>query len=399
MARTPDGAAPLDLLQALCEKSVLGQAPGSARRFVLLSIREFAHKRLEARGALVEVARATAEVYVEEAEAWASRVRTTERRRWLDRLARERENLLAVLAWGVEHDPATAVRIALALDQLLFVRGPFDLRRRVLDAAVAVSGECDPGLRARALLARGKSLDDAGDPRGASDDFTLAARLAARVGDTALGAHAQNLLGLLALVERRWAEAQSHQVRAFDGARRAGDLDRAAVVANGLGLLTFGLGSWRDSESCYTEGIALAERLGSHGLEGMLHSNLGWLHRYLGHSEQANADLERALAACRRAGDSLKECSTLMAQGLIALIDDRPGDAAHALAGAHRIAAEAGEPAFRTLAQAALAALASHRDDVELAVDHIATARAILGERRRLDPGEVRAPPGAGSSR
>lgn len=155
----------LDALQSLREKSLLRavDAEQETRFLMYRPILEFGLERwrdapAETRDAL---AARHARHYAEYAWSWAGRMEGPRELEALNRLEAERENIVAAVETAVAaNDAESAARAALGLWELLLVRGPVDLRARVLDAALGLAQ--DAAWQARLLTARARACQEVG---------------------------------------------------------------------------------------------------------------------------------------------------------------------------------------------------------------------------------------------
>jgi predicted ATPase/DNA-binding SARP family transcriptional activator len=143
----------VELLGWLVEKSLVQVEPlaGEHRYRLLETMRQYARERLVEAGEHDELGRRHRQWYV--ALAVAEDPTPTgggSRPGWLER---EHDNLRAALASGLEHDPPTALRLAVALWWFWVARGYFAEGSRWMDAALALQPE-PTELRARALAAQ-----------------------------------------------------------------------------------------------------------------------------------------------------------------------------------------------------------------------------------------------------
>jgi predicted ATPase/DNA-binding SARP family transcriptional activator len=142
----------LELLGWLVEKSLVQVEPmaGEHRYRLLETMRQYARERLAEAGEPDEVGRRHRTWYLALAEAEdPTTTGAGGRPGWLER---DHDNLRAALASALDHDPPTALRLAVALWWFWVARGYFSEGGRWLEAALA--HETEPTeLRARALAA------------------------------------------------------------------------------------------------------------------------------------------------------------------------------------------------------------------------------------------------------
>ncbi len=141
-----------DLLSALVDKSLLQVAmDGELRYHMLETIREFGSDQLVGRGELEAVRRAHARFFADLAREADPRLRTSEQLPWLDRLRRDRDNILAALRFlGDMGEAEQAVRLAANLTWYWTLTGSQGEAATWLAYALDVPGVVDPELRVSA---------------------------------------------------------------------------------------------------------------------------------------------------------------------------------------------------------------------------------------------------------
>ncbi len=260
----PDGP-PLDALADLVERGLVqaDTAAGVSRYRLLESVRHYAADRLEAAGEEETTRRRHLSWAVALAEEAASRLEGTDQRRWFDRLAVERPDLLAALAWAATGAaPDDALRLAAALGRFWEVRGHVGEGRAWLAQALAVAPFASAGVRSRAWVA--------------------AATLAQRQGDVAA------------------ARAAHHE--ALTLARAGGDVAGEASALHGLGLLDALGGDASSARSRYLNSLAIGRQLGAPSIVATALANLGWLSYNQSDLPAARTMLEESLRIQRSEG-------------------------------------------------------------------------------------------------
>ena len=257
----------LDGLTSLIDKSLLRQVsdPDGEPRFLMLStIREYATERLEESGQADDLRRSHAEHFTELASQAAPRLMGDDKRRWLDWLEADRDNLRAAADWAVEHaDAPLALRMVAAMWRFAQMRGYLvEGAERTRRALTLPAEGVDPALRAGALEALGGLYWWMGDFDRCSAAYRECLELRQRIGDKAAIAEAwYNLsfpVGFSALVEHR-----QDLSAAYDAIEEAKRLytelgDRSGLAKAEWAYLTIG---WRD------EDLEMARQHGEKGEE------------------------------------------------------------------------------------------------------------------------------------
>lgn len=149
----------LDGLSSLTDKSLVKSDPaaGDDPRFAMLvTIRDYAHERLDASADLEALARRHALVYLEFVESIAPALTGADGRRAIDRVEVDHDNVRAALEWAVAgNETAIALRFIVATWRFWQRRGHLVEARRRVDAVVAMPGvaEQSDSLQSQAFLA------------------------------------------------------------------------------------------------------------------------------------------------------------------------------------------------------------------------------------------------------
>jgi predicted ATPase/DNA-binding transcriptional LysR family regulator len=279
-------------LESLVDQSViqLATANGSSRYSMLETVRELAAEQLELDPRRDELRRRHAEHFLALAGEARPFARGPREQEWLDRLARDLDNIRAAFGYCIERSEAElGLRLAETLE-FLWVRGErhreglrwferlFDLRARVPE------------------VVRGRALG-------------VAARLALELGDL--------------------PRAKSWHRAGLRSARKAGDDLRTAWALHGLGHVAWQEGKLEEARKRFEESLALFVELGEHGPAGGRLTFLGAVAREQGDLLAARLFLERSRDHYRRAGDVAGVCGATHSLGDIALDE---GDYSEALA-------------------------------------------------------------------
>lgn len=180
----------LDHLASLVDKSLARRgetADGEPRFSMLETIRDYALEKLRDSGRHDEIAERHATWYLDLVERAADAVMGADKRRWLDTLDVEHENLRGAVSWAIETGHAeTAMRFVSALWRFWQMRGYLKEGLERTRAALAMPGAADvPALRARALDAAGGLAYWIGDGDAALDYYEQELALHRELGDRA----------------------------------------------------------------------------------------------------------------------------------------------------------------------------------------------------------------------
>lgn len=177
-----------DGISSLVDKSLVktDESDSSDVRFFMLeTIREYAKEKLDEGDEKHEIGMRHATAYTELAELAAPRLFGQSRRLWLDRLARDYDNLRAAHTWAVSNqDVDLALRLVIAIWRFWHMRGYLQEGKRRVDEALALSGsDQQTPLGARALQAAGGVTHWQADTENQIDFYDRAVALWRQLGD------------------------------------------------------------------------------------------------------------------------------------------------------------------------------------------------------------------------
>ncbi len=187
----------LEGLAALVETSLLRRVDRGGDRFeMLVVIREYASNRLDESGRRPMVEEAHAEAYLALAEEAQQHLLGGERKRWLEALTTDHDNLRAAVAYFVsEGRTDAALRFAFALWRFWQIRGHIYEARRLIDVVLALPGG-EPRWRAKGFEASGGIAWWQGDLPRANAEYREALLIQRGLGDPAELANALYNFGL-----------------------------------------------------------------------------------------------------------------------------------------------------------------------------------------------------------
>ncbi|MCC6793302.1 MAG: tetratricopeptide repeat protein, partial [Thermomicrobiales bacterium] len=255
----------LDAIGSLVDKSLVTVAnddDGESRYGMLETIREYGLERLAAAGEEAAARRAQAEWCLDLAEAAAAVLTGPDRVTLLRRLERELANLRQALSWAeATGETELAYRLVIALAPCWEVQGHLnegvDWARRVLN----MPGDVAPELRGAALNGSALLAFRRGSYERALDGANAALAIAARIGDDALTAGAMVVVGNVAFDRGELDEA----LRCWEGAlarfRDRGDIDGIADTLSKVGLVLTGMGELDRAKPMLEESVALGRAM------------------------------------------------------------------------------------------------------------------------------------------
>jgi DNA-binding CsgD family transcriptional regulator len=213
---------------------------------------------------------------------------------WLRRAKPDLDNFRAALGWGLDRDPAAALRLAGALDPVWYRYGHFAEGRRWLERALAADDEAPPAVRARAVCAAGWLASQETDLPRADALLAMAVARYRDLGDPGSLALALLRQGCVALSLGDLARSRELYEEARARALAAGDRARAATATDSLARVAALTGDAARAaalhEACVAERRQLGDRWGvACGL------------MFLGGVVLSRGDRRRALALYREA--------------------------------------------------------------------------------------------------
>jgi predicted ATPase len=380
---TVPGAPPvLDTLQALRERSLLRDAEeevGEPRLGMLASVREYAGEKLDALGWRPAVAERHARHVLADGERRAEAARSSESAARIDFLSHAAADLHAAYRWLAAADPRGAARMALVLDRLLYLRGPFQRHRALLDDALRlIDGEGNAALRSRCLSARGHAHLVERRPGEAASDFEQALALARASSERGLEAEALRGLGVALRDLGRHPEAARRFSQATDAARMSGDLGLEAQVASSTGTLHRFRGEHEQALSHYQRALALHLERGDPRGEAIVRGNLGHAYAALGRSEEAEREIRAALPVLRAIGDRRSEAILTASLGAALVLRGYHADAGPLYRHALALSRELGDAPMVAVNRAVIAALSALDGHLAEAEQGFAQARVAL---------------------
>jgi non-specific serine/threonine protein kinase len=383
-----DVADVLPVLARLVEKSLVETRDnGLEMRYLLLEpVRQYGHEQLAASGESAELEHRRAHYYMTLAETLEPVVMSARRASAMERLASERDNLRAVLAWSLDAPGASAVTIGLRLAGALGFfwnfRGEVSEGLNWLDPLLERGADADPHVRARALFAAAELGWLAGDVRVARSRAEESAALWRSLGDKRRLAYTLQSLPM-AIDNPRAHESVAESLRLF---REAGDswgaamalaapdlfalLADRALAAQGEARLQQALQCWRElgdawgtaqvlnmlgdlarsrdddvgAAALYKEALILLRGEGLDGTVPSLLHNLGYLSLRRGDVRSARRLFRESLALFRNQADRRGIADCITGLGCVLVSMRQPEQAARLFGLAETLRETTGSP-------------------------------------------------------
>jgi len=289
---------------------------GRSRYGMLETLRAYAAGLLAEVGEEAEVSAALAAYSAEMSTAAAVEIHTRGREvAGLCRLDAEDVTVHHALAWALDHDPGTALQLALTLAPWWRLRGRLSSQAPLLAAAAAhAPAGADAWCKARLLL--GQLAGEAGDPLAMLAHYT-AVRDALEDQCGPAAPPEQELLSVCLAARASALVRMGRVAEAVEDGRRAvclaGDAGGGALEALALGSLTLAI--WQNGDGEGALRLARQAQAIAEGHAGVLRRGLGEIVAGVLIEAGDLAAAERAcattLASCREVGDQVNLCGVL----------------------------------------------------------------------------------------
>ena len=367
---------PLDVLTgvaSLLDKSLVQQTEqeGEEPRFRMLeTLCEFGLACLRTNGEAAAARRAYAEYYVELAEEAEPYLEGPELVRWLDRLERERENLLAVLqqaATGRDEEVPLVLRLSSALLDLWVTRWYPGEGRGFLQRGLARKQAAPTPLRLKALITEGLLMWYQRDFRELAPVAEEALALARELEDRENLIYALVLQGVALVNIRDYAEARSGFKAALAQARSHGEPKAVAFVLMHLGILAMFQREHQRAIGLFEESLALYKTTGSITFTPMLLYFLSRTRLREGEFAQARVLIEEVQSLVRIVRSKWEVALALNVMGEIALLQGEMERAEALLSESIQLSQEMGDRHNMVCTRLMLASLALAQDNDALA--------------------------------
>jgi predicted ATPase/DNA-binding SARP family transcriptional activator len=338
--------ADLDSVESLVANSLLRRRENAGVRLAMLeTVRRFALDRLEEQDA-DEIRRRMAEWLIDLAESAEGELvgGAVDAVPLLNRMEVEHDNIRSALAWALEADQAElALRLASAIRFFWEVRGHFREGGRWVEQALALGGDAEPRVRAKAFGVAGTIAFRTGDLNRAGEHYERGLEIWRELGDRHGIARALSDIGTVAAGTGRLDEAEKMLGESAERFRELDEPQRLAIVLSNLGHVAGQRGDYDRAIELTEEAVSIERQLGRRPNAAIAQMNVGTLSLLAGRPDALDR-LREAIALAYELG--YKE---VMAYAVAAVVRARvaDGDAPGAafLAGVtDRLLAETGTP-------------------------------------------------------
>ncbi|HSH79820.1 MAG TPA: helix-turn-helix domain-containing protein [Herpetosiphonaceae bacterium] len=227
------------------------RSPQQDGRYRMLElVREYACVQLEEHGERLAVERRHAAYFLGQAQD------AEDEAAWLKHMEEEHDNLRAVLRRALEEgDARMALELCIALWWFWEVHGHWNEGRRWLEAALAIGGDAEAGLRMQALKCVGNIAWKQGDLAPAARWLEASLELSRAAGDQNVSAHTLMLLGKIASDRGDYMEAEQLLTRSLALARELGDLTHLPAIQLHRAEVALAHGDYTRATSLCEEGL------------------------------------------------------------------------------------------------------------------------------------------------
>jgi len=296
----------IGLLTSVTDKNLIitEEHQGATRFRMLETIRQYALDRLLESGEEARWRNRHFAWVLALAEESFRPLRAREQREWLDRIAREIDNLRAALGWATEQKLSAAFRIVpenyRSWVRRVHVSEAREWCSRLLDAIPRDQARWDRGrvLRALAQLALRQ-----GDLTEAERLYQESVALLSELDDARGPLYLQTMRALLEMVRGQYAAAEPLLESCTDVARGLGQTFLLAVILSNLAIIVHSRGNRDRAATLFEESLTLARDVGDVFLESHILSYKGRAEHSDGDLVSAEASFVESLAIARELAD------------------------------------------------------------------------------------------------
>jgi tetratricopeptide (TPR) repeat protein len=304
----------LDLLQSLCEKSlVMIDDSGESTRYRMLeTIRDYAQEKLAASGEQGETAGRHCLHFFAVAKELRSGIHGADQAEWVQRGELELDNFRSAIALALSGgvEAVLAVKLAVALQAFWIIRGYCTEGRAVVKAALDLPDvQQIPVAQAHALYTGASLAISQSDHAEGRQMLETCLELRRGLGNRLEVASALSTLSLTRLAQGDRAGATAAETEALELFRAEGFKMGEAVGLTHLGLISLNDADLEAARSYYTQGLTLARQIKFQEAQGDCELGLGQVAYIAGDVAQASARFNQALSVCHDAADKKGEAS------------------------------------------------------------------------------------------
>jgi predicted ATPase/DNA-binding SARP family transcriptional activator len=322
----------LDLLSDLVEINLLRRDETeklTSRYAMLETVREYALECLQEAGESDMTMRRCADVFVDFAEHWVSRLDTPDQAEWLGWFEREYENFRLCLNWlRGQPDATSGLRLAAALWPFWRVRGHLTEGRVWLDHFLTANAGSTSLIYARALEGAGILAYTQDDYQHASEYHAQSLQIRTAAHDELSAASSRYYLGNIDLEHGKYPEAAISFAESLRLRRHHADTRGVAACLSSLGIIAWFQDNPDAAQQQLHESLRIRRRLSDHYGVALTLRNLADVTSSAGDLDLASAYISESLEIRGKLHDAAGLAHTMLSAGDIAR---RRGDVRTAL--------------------------------------------------------------------
>jgi predicted ATPase/class 3 adenylate cyclase len=293
------------------ESLVLAEGVTELRYRMLETVRQYSQDRLADSGESDQVRRRHAEWIASITDRAEDGLRGSLQLEWVERLRRERDNILAALAWTSEADPDLGLRIATGLGHFWYLFGPYAQGERWLRSLLAATS--GPSIRrAMALRWQAALLLTQGRYEEASRVAEEAIAVAEVTGDPTIEAICRLVLAIVADYRGKTAEAARLYRESYADLDELAEGYWASIALTNLESHVRKMGDPVQSQRLAEELLAQARAQGDGRLMGLGHTALAVNALHRGDEAEFTSQIETALADLGATGQAVWRTRSLI---------------------------------------------------------------------------------------
>jgi predicted ATPase/DNA-binding SARP family transcriptional activator/uncharacterized protein HemY len=307
-----------DLLASLVDKGMLQmsslKSTETPRFWMLLTLKAYARKQLEASGELSDVYQQHIHYYLSLAEQAEQALKGPRQSLWLANTKIEYDNMRAALEWAITtpaENPSLGLRLAGALGLFWEIGGYWMEGYRWLKNALANSKNAPAPVQAKALLSAGILLHNQWRFKQAEPLLQQSLALYRELNDKDGIADALFGLGCLAFRQKAYREAANLVAQSLSSYRETNDQYGISMALRTLGDCTRLLKEYERASSLYEQALDLSRKIGNkRGIAAAVNS-LGELARLQRDFRKAQTFYEEGLVLYQELGNEFNQAVAL----------------------------------------------------------------------------------------
>ena len=306
----------LDLITALCEKSIVIYDESKERYKLLDSIRQYGREKLQTDNRIFSK---HLDYFLKLSQSAKPELKGTNLKEWLDLLEADHNNFISAIEWGIRNEEAEkGAIVAYGIGKFWEIRGQYSTGMKVLESILKKHDRLSKNTKANILNLSGNLNRYQGNYENAGRYFEESLALFRDIEDVMGISTTVNNLGNLAYTQGKFDTAKKFFEESMAIKKEIGDKMGVAGSMNNLGGVAFSTGKYEEARMYYEDSLAIRKEIGDkHGVSASL-NNLGGLELYRGNFEKARKYFEESLDIKREIGDKKGIAASLGNVGSVA---------------------------------------------------------------------------------